>query len=188
MPGERVRCRINVRSAYTGIPGQSSPVKHGVSEVIVHEDDLPQLRRMVETMPEAWAQAETITRRKTLAHIAEDTGEDLDEIIATPSDEWPDAWTEAADRYVGSSPGGEFRNLTGHDHLSLLSVEELERLPGEVGRDMALASQVAQGIIGNAGNAALEAQVAALTAQVAALIEAATAPPTPPEAKTRRGK
>ena len=185
-PGNQLKCRINCRSATVGIPGLSVPAMFGESDVVIHADDLGTVERMVEAVPEAWAQAEAIMARKEAQHVADDNRVDIDLVIGTPREEWPDDWTKSAGMFIGPTTGGEFRNLTGHDHLPLLSVEVIETLPGEVGREAALAVQYAQAMgVGGGSTAALEAQVATLTAQVKALTEAATLPA---EAKSKRGR
>ncbi|MCH9836406.1 hypothetical protein K0U83_12125 [bacterium] len=168
MPGNRLRCRINCRSATVGIPGMHRPAEFGISEVVIHENDLPALKAMVETVPEVWEQAEKIAERKILDHVAEANGVSIDEVIGRKREDWPPAWVKSEETHIGTSVGGEFRNLTGHDHSALLSVDVLEELPGEVGREMALAAQVAQSMTGSDAGA-LRAEIAELRAELASL-------------------
>ena len=170
-PGNRLRCKVNVWPARTAIPGMSAPQPHGEGEVVIHEEDLAALEARVETDAARWAEAEVIYNRKRAEFVASAIGGNTrpDDVMSVPFDEWPPEWTKAEAAFVGSTIPGEFRNLTGHDHRPLLSVEVIETLPGEVGRDIQMAAQIAELIAPKHSNGASEERMAQLEAELAEL-------------------
>jgi len=173
-PGHRLKIKINVRPANMSIPGSRTLAKNGAQDVIIHHLDLAMVEAMVEKDQAVWPQAEAIVARKVAEHIARVTGGEMAVILETSPEEWPDDWSKAANAFVGSTVSGTFRELTGHDHLPLLSVEVLEEMPGEMGQDFQMAAQIAKAMAaaqgGSADTTVLEAKVAELTAQVEALL------------------
>jgi len=173
-PGHRLKIKINVRPSNMHVPGSPVLAKNGAQDVIIHHLDLPKIEALVEKDQAIWPQAEAIVARMVAEYIARVTGGEMAVILETSPEEWPDDWSKAANAFVGATVSGEFRRLTGHDHLPLLSLEVLEELPAELGQDVQMAAQIAKAMAtvqgGSADTTVLEAKVAELTAQVEALL------------------
>jgi len=142
-PGQRLRCRVFVNPASTSIPGMPKPARHGESEVIIHEDDLPALQAKVEPEMDLLPRCEKSFLRKRNAWMAQALRIKAEEI---QDDEtlWTQDKRDMAFRYTETSIPGEFTLLTGRCINPLRYVEVLETLPGEVPDDVRMAAQIAK--------------------------------------------